>query len=59
MAIPDLKHTQFQISDDAGRYSFGYAYPEQVHMETRSEDGLVKGSYYYKDPNGKSNQVFL
>lgn len=59
MAIPELKQTQFQSFDSAGRYSFGYAYPEQVHMESRSEDGLVSGSYYYRDPNGQTNQVII
>ena len=30
---------------------------EQVHMESRSDDGLVRGSYFYEDPNGNPNQV--
>ncbi|XP_057370480.1 uncharacterized protein LOC130691548 isoform X2 [Daphnia carinata] len=57
IAIPELKLTQFQRSDDEGRYSFGYAYPGQVRMESRNEDGVVTGSYYYNDPNGTPNQV--
>ncbi|KAI9565970.1 hypothetical protein GHT06_009768 [Daphnia sinensis] len=57
VAIPELKLTQFQRSDDGGRYSFGYAYPGQVRMESRNEDGVVTGSYFYNDPNGTPNQV--
>lgn len=57
MAIPELQHSQFQSSDGNGRYSFGYAYPEQVHMESRGEDGQVRGAYFYKDPNGNPNEV--
>ena len=26
-------------------------------MESRSDDGLVRGSYFYEDPNGNPNQV--
>lgn len=57
VAIPELKLTQFQRSNDDGRYSFGYAYPGQIHMQSRNEDGVVTGSYFYNDPNGTPNQV--
>ena len=59
VTIPELKQTSYQSFDDKGGYSFGYAFPEQMHTETRSADGEVTGSYCYRDPNGNSNQVLL
>ena len=57
VAIPSLQQTHYQAMHDSGRYSYGYAYPDQVHVESRSDDGTVSGSYYYTDPDGKQNQV--
>lgn len=55
--VPELKQTQFHAINDQGRYTYGYAIPDQVHTESRSGDGTVRGSYSYFDPSGKENQV--
>lgn len=56
--IPELEQTHYQSLDAGqGRYSFGYAFPDQMREESRSADGQVSGSYFYRDPNGNANQV--
>lgn len=57
IAIPELRQTQYSTSDGKGVYSFGYAFPEQMHTESRSSDGVVSGSYFYRDPEGNLNKV--
>ena len=55
LTVSILRSGYFSIDNISNYFSWNVA--EQVHMESRSEDGLVRGSYFYKDPNGNPNQV--
>jgi len=57
IAIPEEEQTQYLTQDNQGRYTYGYAIPDQVRTETRSGNGIVDGSYSYTDPDGKENKV--
>lgn len=44
--------SQFHSEDDNGRVVFGFHSPDQIRMEARDSDGIVRGSYSYIDANG-------
>jgi hypothetical protein len=48
---------QFHSQDGKGRALFGYTTPVQARIESRSEDGTVRGSYSYLDAWGKAIKV--
>jgi hypothetical protein len=49
--------SQFHSQDHKGRALFGYTTPDQARIESRSEDGTVRGSYSYLDAWGKAVKV--
>lgn len=49
--------SQFHTQDGKGRALFGYTTPDQARIESRSEDGTVRGSYSYLDAWGKAIKV--
>jgi hypothetical protein len=49
--------SQFHTQDGKGRALFGYTTPVQARIESRSEDGTVRGSYSYLDAWGKAIKV--
>ena len=48
---------QFHTQDHKGRALFGYTTPDQARIESRSEDGTVRGSYSYLDAWGNAVKV--
>lgn len=49
--------SQFHSQDHRGRALFGYTTPDQARIESRSEDGTVRGSYSYLDAWGNAVKV--
>lgn len=49
--------SQFHSQDGKGRALFGYTTPVQARIESRSEDGTVRGSYSYLDAWGNAVKV--
>ena len=49
--------SQFHSQDHIGRALFGYTTPDQARIESRSEDGTVRGSYSYLDAWGNAVKV--
>ncbi|KAI9586967.1 uncharacterized protein LOC119632215 [Glossina fuscipes] len=43
---------QYHNQDALGQYSYGYSEPLSAKEETRTADGITKGSYSYIDTNG-------
>ncbi|XP_020813887.1 uncharacterized protein LOC110188497 [Drosophila serrata] len=48
---------QYITQDQLGQYSYGYAEPLSSKQETRTLDGITRGSYSYRDPAGKLQTV--
>ena len=44
--------SQYHAQDDLGQYNYGYSNPNSAKVETKSADGVVRGSYSYIDANG-------
>ena len=51
MGLP--QQHQHHSQDEYGRYIYGYANEDSTKVETKSLDGIVRGSYSYVDANGK------
>ncbi len=51
------RSSQFHAQDEADGYSFGYENPLSTRSETRTPDGVTRGSYSYVDANGVIQQV--
>ena len=49
--------SQYHAQDDLGQYNYGYSNPNSAKVETKSADGIVRGSYTYVDPEGKLQTV--
>ena len=49
--------SQFHSQDHTGRALFSYTTPDQTGIESRSEDGAVRGSYSYLDAWGNAVKV--
>ena len=49
--------SQFHSQDHRGRALFGYTTPDQARIESRNEDGTVRGSYSYLDAWGNAVKV--
>lgn len=48
---------QYITQDQLGQYSYGYAEPLSSKQETRTLDGITRGSYSYRDAAGKLQTV--
>ncbi|KAH8239468.1 hypothetical protein KR032_004666 [Drosophila birchii] len=48
---------QYITQDQLGQYSYGYAEPHSSKQETRTLDGITRGSYSYRDAAGKLQTV--
>ncbi|KAH8297545.1 hypothetical protein KR054_002299 [Drosophila jambulina] len=48
---------QYISQDQLGQYSYGYAEPLSSKQETRTLDGITRGSYSYRDAAGKLQTV--
>ena len=44
--------SQYHAQDDLGQYNYGYSNANSAKVETKSADGIVRGSYSYIDANG-------
>ena len=44
--------SQYHAQDDLGQYNYGYSNANSAKVETKSADGVVRGSYSYIDANG-------
>ncbi|XP_054283947.1 cuticle protein 6-like isoform X2 [Macrosteles quadrilineatus] len=44
---------QFHSQDELGQFNFGFAGDNQVRVESRLIDGVVRGAYSYVDPTNK------
>ena len=49
---PAAANNQFHAQDAAGQYNYGYSNPLGAKQETKTADGVVRGSYSYIDANG-------
>ncbi len=56
-APPVLTQSQFHARDELGQYQFGYSDPNSARIETKTADGVVRGSYNYVDDQGKIQTV--
>ncbi len=45
--------SQYHAQDEQGQYNYGYATPDSSKVETRTSDGIVRGSYKYLDGEGE------
>ncbi|XP_017042970.1 uncharacterized protein LOC108089305 [Drosophila ficusphila] len=48
---------QYIAQDQLGQYSYGYAEPLSSKQETRTIDGITRGTYSYRDAAGKLQTV--
>ncbi|KAE8752289.1 hypothetical protein FOCC_FOCC001082 [Frankliniella occidentalis] len=53
MTLPIGISSQYHAQDELGQYSFGYANDISSKSETKTLDGVTRGSYSYLDPNGQ------
>ncbi len=56
VAVAPQNH-QFHSQDDIGQYSYGYSNFDSQKSETKTADGIVRGTYSYMDANGVVQQV--
>ena len=52
-----VTQSQYHAQDELGQYNFGYADPNSARVETKTADGVVRGSYNYLDTNGQIQTV--
>ena len=52
-----VTQSQYHAQDELGQYNFGYADPNSARVETKTADGVVRGSYNYVDTNGQIQTV--
>ncbi|KAK3914997.1 Cuticle protein 6 [Frankliniella fusca] len=50
---PGALYSQYHAQDELGQYTFGYSGPAAAKHETRTADGVTRGTYSYVDPNGQ------
>ena len=48
---------QFHAQDESGQYNYGYTSATSSKQETRTADGVVRGTYSYLDANGQLQTV--
>ena len=51
MSVPVA--TQHHAQTEGGEYTYGYSNVNSAKVETKSADGIVRGSYTYIDAHGK------
>ena len=56
-AAAPVTQSQYHAQDELGQYNFGYADPNSARVETKTADGVVRGSYNYVDTNGQIQTV--
>ena len=56
-AAPAVTQSQYHAQDEFGQYNFGYSDPNSARTETKTADGVVRGSYNYLDTNGRIQTV--
>jgi hypothetical protein len=56
-APTEVVSSQFHAQDELGQYNYGYSNPNSAKQETKSADGVVKGTYSYIDAYGKMQTV--
>ena len=56
-AAPAVTQTQYHAQDEFGQYNFGYSDPNSARTETKTADGVVRGSYNYIDSEGRIQTV--
>ena len=49
--------SQYHAQDELGQYNYGYSNGDSAKVETKSADGIVRGSYSYIDANGLLQRV--
>ena len=57
VAVPAVGGSQYHAQDEAGQYKYGYSNQLSSKQETRTADGVVRGSYSYIDANGQVQSV--
>ena len=58
VAVPVfVPNTQFHAQDEFGGFSFGFQNGLSTRQESRSPDGVTRGSYSYVDSNGATQTV--
>ena len=55
--VPSEPSSQYHAQDEAGQYNYGYSNPNSAKAESRTADGVVRGSYSYVDANGELQTV--
>lgn len=48
---------QYHSQNELGQYAYGYSGPNSAKVETKSFDGVTRGSYSYIDAEGKLQTV--
>ena len=56
-AAAPVTQSQYHAQDELGQYNFGYSDPNSARTETRTADGVVRGSYNYLDTAGQIQTV--
>ena len=49
--------SQYQAQDDFGQYNYGYSNPHSSKTESKTADGVTRGSYSYIDANNELQRV--
>ena len=55
--VVDTANSQFQAQDELGQYNYGYSNPLSAKQETKTADGVTRGSYSYIDAHGITQTV--
>ncbi|XP_058123709.1 cuticle protein-like [Anopheles ziemanni] len=56
-AIPAELQSQYHSQDELGQYSYGYSGAQSAKAESKSFDGITRGSYSYVDAENKLQTV--
>ena len=54
VGLPSLTSTQHHAQDEYGQYTYGYNNEDSSKVETKTADGIVRGSYSYIDADGET-----
>jgi hypothetical protein len=57
IAAPAAVYNQHHAQDEFGQYTYGYSGGPSAKIESKSLDGVTRGSYSYVDANGKLQTV--
>ncbi|KFB43924.1 hypothetical protein ZHAS_00011749 [Anopheles sinensis] len=56
-AVPAELQSQYHAQDELGQYSYGYSGAQSAKAESKSFDGITRGSYSYVDAENKLQTV--